>query len=105
MFQVIPILWVLAGIALGSISFLFLDRYWRGIGAGLDLSHATGFPCPSVLPWCRTPMLGSVLPHFWHRSGMLPMNVSAVIRGGRKSSFHGMSVILPQAEHVARRCE
>ncbi len=31
------------------------------------------------------------------------MNVSAVIRGGRKS--RGMSVILPQAEHVARKCE
>ncbi len=50
-------------------------------------------------------MIGSVLPQRWHRSGRLPMKVSRLIPGRRKRSSHGMSVMRPQPERTARRCE
>jgi hypothetical protein len=38
-----------------------------------------------------------VFPQRWHRSGILPRKVSAVIRGGRMRSFQGTSLIRPHS--------
>jgi hypothetical protein len=51
MFQVNPILWVAAGIALAAIGFLFLDRYLPQLGLVWNIQNASvwGIPYRYVL--------------------------------------------------------
>jgi hypothetical protein len=64
--------------------------------AGVSAYQVTVGNARGASLWEWNPTSGDVLPHFWQRKPMLPMNVSQLTPLRRRSRGNGKSVIRPQ---------